>query len=94
MLDRLGGREKLNFDEFFAIEKNVILEDLANHPNAEVDSTQVPPPSSFFCPYAREVVRNWSFDMLIKWIKKSKITKYCECIDVYAKNNSNICLPP
>lgn len=58
VIQRLGDKETLTFDDFFAVEKEVIVAHLAKFPGAEVDSTQVPPPSNFFCPYAQEVVRN------------------------------------
>jgi hypothetical protein len=58
VIERLGDKQALTFDDFFAVEKEVIVAHLAKFPGAEVDSTQVPPPSNFFCPYAQEVVRN------------------------------------
>lgn len=58
LIQRLGDKPTLTFDEFFAVEKEVIVAHLSKFPEAEVDSTQVPPPSNFFCPYAQEVVRN------------------------------------
>lgn len=62
---KLGIKGKLNFDEFFAIEKEVLLTQLKNNPTIEVDSTQIEP-IGFFCPYAQEVARNWDkWSMLI-----------------------------
>jgi len=54
---KLGTKGKLKFDEFFAIEKEVLLAQLKNNPTIEVDSTQIEP-TDFLCPYAQEVVRN------------------------------------
>jgi hypothetical protein len=48
----------LNFDEFFRIEKEILLTQIKNNPTIEIDSTQVAPPSNFLCPYAEEVVKN------------------------------------
>ena len=59
---KLGNKGKLNFDEFFVIEKEVLLTQLKNNPTIEVDSTQIEP-TNFFCPYAQEVTRNWD-----KWL--------------------------
>jgi hypothetical protein len=55
---RLGDKQSLDFDEFFAIEKEVLLAQLKKNPGMEVDSTQVEPPSNVLCPYAQEVVRH------------------------------------
>lgn len=55
---RLASKETLNFDEFFGIEKEVLMGQLERNPQLEMDSSQVDPPTSLFCPYAQEVVRN------------------------------------
>lgn len=55
---KLGNRKTLNFDQFFSIEKDILLTQIQKNPKIEIDSTQVPPPSNFLCPYAQEVVRN------------------------------------
>jgi len=55
---RLGNKESINFDEFFALEREVLISQLKNNPSIEVDSTQISPPTYFFCPYAQEVVKN------------------------------------
>lgn len=55
---QISNKDALTFDEFFSIEKEVLLTQLKNNPTIEIDSTQVPPPSNFFCPYAQEVVKN------------------------------------
>lgn len=54
---KLGNKFKLNFDQFFVVEKEVLLVQLKKNPSIEVDSTQIEP-TGFFCPYAQEVVRN------------------------------------
>ena len=55
---RLATKETLNFDEFFGIEKEMLMSQLERNPQLEMDSSQVDPPTSLFCPYAQEVVRN------------------------------------
>lgn len=50
---KLQNKDTINFDEFFGIEKEVLLTQLKKNPAMEIDSTQVEPPSNFFCPYAQ-----------------------------------------
>lgn len=52
-IERLDSKDTLDFDEFFAIEKEVLLVQLRKNPQLELDSTQVDPPSNFLCPYAQ-----------------------------------------
>jgi hypothetical protein len=58
VISKLGDKHTMNFDEFFALEKEVLLAHIKKNPSIEVDSTQVAPPTYFLCPYAEEVVRN------------------------------------
>lgn len=58
MLEKVEGRESVDFELFFEVERQLLLRQLQKDPTLEVESTQVDPPRSWLCPYAEEVVRN------------------------------------
>lgn len=47
----LGKKEKMNFDEFFAMSKEVLLEETKRFPQLIIDKDEIEA-SCLFCPYA------------------------------------------
>jgi hypothetical protein len=47
----LGKKEKMNFDEFFVMSKEVLLEETKRYPQLIIDKDEIEA-SCLFCPYA------------------------------------------
>ena len=54
----LANKQNVNFDDFFALEKEVLSAQLKNNPTIDLEIEQVQLPTYFFCPYAEEVAKN------------------------------------
>ncbi len=47
----LGNKQSMNFDEFFAMSKDLLKQEMAKHPGMVIDTDEVEA-SCLFCPYA------------------------------------------
>ena len=53
----LSGKNKINFDEFFAISQKIVQEQLRKNPMMVLDSSEIQA-TCLFCPYAEDKVSN------------------------------------
>lgn len=54
---KLGGKQKLNFDEFFQFSKQLIEEQIRKNPSLILDASEVQA-SCLLCPYSTDVSKN------------------------------------
>ncbi len=56
MKKHLNNKESMNFDEFFAMSKEIVDTELKNNPNVTLDAQEVQA-TCLFCPYAEDKKR-------------------------------------